>query len=198
MSQADAGPMVPGPVMPGPEDTVRLRRIWGWVLVLGVVLLILGFAAIGHVLTASEILVLVYGGILLLGGMVQAASAVWVRSWSAFFLLLLDGLLSLVLGGVLLANPLLGMAILTLILGIYFIVGGVLRIAASLAWAMPHRPWQILSGLVGVALGVLVLFKWPADSWWFLGLWVGVNLIFYGWSLIMLALVARRILPKTT
>ncbi len=197
MSQADAGPDA-GPMMPEADDVTRLRRVWGWILLLGVVLLLLGFGAIGHMMTATEILVLVYGAILLAGGVVQLAYAVWARSGSAFFLLLLDGLLSLVLGGLLVANVPLGAAVITLVLGIYFLVGGALRLITSLAWAMPHRPWQFLSGLVAVALGVLVLMKWPSDTWWFLGLYVGVSLIFNGWSLIMLALVARRMLPKTT
>jgi uncharacterized membrane protein HdeD (DUF308 family) len=197
MSTADAGPDA-GPIMPGPDDTTELRRRWGWVLVLGVVLLLLGFGAISHVLLAGNIIVLVYGAILLGSGVMEMAFAVWARRWSGFFFLLLDGLLSVVLGGVLLSNPTLGMDILTLVLGIYFLVGGALHIAESLAWPRPHRLWELLSGLVGVALGVVVLLKWPTDSWWFLGLYVGINLIFIGWSLIMLALVARRMIPKTT
>jgi uncharacterized membrane protein HdeD (DUF308 family) len=196
MSQTDAGPDV-GPMMPGPEDTTELRRRWGWILVLGVVLLLLGFGAIGHVVLAGEALALVFGAILLAGGVTQMMYAVWVRRWSGFFLLLLDGLLSVVLGGLVLAYPTLGGLVLALVMGIYFLVGGALRVVTALAWAMPHRGWQVFSGLVAVALGVLVLVNWPGNVWAFLGLYVGVSLLFNGWSLIMLALVARRMLPKT-
>jgi uncharacterized membrane protein HdeD (DUF308 family) len=193
MSQADAGPTLP--LLE--EDTKELRRRWGWILLLGVVLLILGFAAIGHMMLASQIVVLIYAGILLGSGVMEIAFAVWARRWSGFFFLLLDGLLSAVLGGLLLAYPTLAMAILTLILGIYFLVGGALHLAESVMWPRPHRLWEFLSGLASVALGVLVLMKWPTDSWEFLGLYLGVSLVFNGWSLIMLALVARRFLVTT-
>jgi uncharacterized membrane protein HdeD (DUF308 family) len=189
MSQFDVGPS-----MPGPEDTKELRRRWGWILVLGVVLLILGLVAIGHVLTATVIVVFLYGWLLVISGALETAYAIWARRWSGFFLLLLDGVLSLFLGILLLRFPVEGIAILTFILAIFFLIGGTLRLLTSLVWALPHRVWQFLSGLVAVGLGAYVLVQWPWDSWWFPGLFVGVELAVNGWSLIMLALVARRFL----
>jgi uncharacterized membrane protein HdeD (DUF308 family) len=189
MSQVDAGPS-----MPGPEDWKELRRRWGWILLVGVVLVILGLIAIGHVLTAAVISVFVYGCLLAISGGVETLYAVWARHWSGFFLLLLDGMLSLLVGILLLRFPIASIAILTFVLAIFFIFGGSMRLVAALVWAFPHRIWQFLSGLVGIALGVLVLLQWPEDSWWFFGLFVGIELVFNGWSLIMLSLLARRFL----
>jgi uncharacterized membrane protein HdeD (DUF308 family) len=189
MSQADSGP-----VLPATDDTKELRRLWLWVLLLGVALVILGTAAIAHVFVATELSVLIYGYLLLIGGALQTAYAVWARRWSGFFLYLIDGLLCLFAGGFLVRHPLIGAEILTFFLALFFLIEGILRLVESLVWAFPHRFWQFLTGLITLALGVMIWRGWPDTSAWTIGLFVGVDLLFSGWSLVMLAVVGRRVL----
>jgi uncharacterized membrane protein HdeD (DUF308 family) len=189
MSQGEVGP-----VTPGVDDRRELRRLWIWVLLLGVVLFLLGLAALAHVFTATVLSVLVYGWLLLAGGVVQTVYAVWARRWSGFFLYLLDGLLCLLVGAFLVRHPVLGADILTFFLAVFFFIGGFLHVLASLIWGLPHRFWEVITGLITVALGVLIWSGWPDTSYWTIGLFVGVELLFNGWSLIMLAVIARRAL----
>ena len=53
--------------------------------------------------------------------------------------------------------------------------------------------WQVLSGLVALLLGLFITAGWPASSIWVIGTFIGIDLIFGGWSFIMIALAARRL-----
>src|SRR4051812_43469540 len=84
----------------------RLREIWAFVTGMGIALMILGAVAIGSSFIATLATVLVFGILLLLGGLFQIVTACWGRSWRGFFLHLLAGVLYLIVGVFMIGNPL--------------------------------------------------------------------------------------------
>jgi len=172
-------------------EAVREHR--GWFLVLGIVLLILGVLAISYDVFTTVVSVLVFGWLLVIAGVVEIVHGFQTHRWGGFFLHLLAALLYLVVGVLFLANPLVGAASLTLFLGAFFLVAGLFEIFGTLRLKPPHMVWPLLAGIVTALLGVLLWYQWPFSGLYFIGLAVGINLIFRGWAWIMLATVAGRI-----
>jgi uncharacterized membrane protein HdeD (DUF308 family) len=179
------------------EERLRLRGCWCWFLALGIALILLGAAAIGAQYVTTLTSVLVFGILLVAGGVVQIVNAVLARGWRAFFLHLLAGILHLVVGGLMIDEPLRAAAVLTLILAVAFLAGGLIRIAYVLFERFSGWPWVLLNGVVTFLLGIAIWRQWPESSLWVIGLFVGIDLIFNGWSWVMLGLAVRN-LPTPT
>jgi uncharacterized membrane protein HdeD (DUF308 family) len=180
------------PLMAGATQA-RLRRNWGWFLVLGILLILAGVAAIRAPFMASFATVKVTGYLLLFGAGVEIASGIWTGTWGGFFLHMLCGLLYLFLGIEILDRPLEAMAVYTLILAMFFVASGLIRAIYSLAHRFHGWGWMLLSGLVTFVLGVMIWRQWPEAALWVIGLFVGIDLIFIGWSWVMLALVVHSL-----
>ena len=165
----------------------------GWFLALGIVLLLAGVAAIVFPWVFTVAAKIMLGWIFLIGGVVLVLHAVSTRQWSGFFWSLLIGLLYIVAGGWLAFFPFTGIVTLTLLLAALFLAEGVLEVILALR-VRPHEGWGwlLLSGLVAIAVGVLIAYELPGSAVWAIGLLVGVNLISTGASFIVLALAGRR------
>src|SRR5882724_5095978 len=114
------------------DEVQEVRRNWGWFLVLGILLVVLGMVAISYPVMATLATVEVFGFFLLIGGGVQIASALWARRWDGFFLHLLTGFLYVFVGAVILERPALGAAGYTLMLAVFFVAGGLIRTVFAL------------------------------------------------------------------
>lgn len=171
----------------------ELHRHWGWLLALGVVLFILGIVALGATVMATLASVLLFGWLLFFGGILQAAHALWSARWSGFFLHLLGGVFDVVVGLIMIANPFVGALSLTLLLAAFFTVVGLFRIVGAVTLRFRNWGWLLLSGIVSVILGILIWAQWPASSLWVIGTFVGIDLLFNGWWLIMLGMEARHV-----
>src|SRR5205823_11285057 len=106
----------------------HVRRNWGWLLALGIAQIILGTLAIGLAWVATLATVLVFGWVLIASGAFEAVAAFGSRRWEGVFLHLLGGVLNLVVGVLVVANPGATAAVLTLLLAAYFLVAGLFRI----------------------------------------------------------------------
>jgi uncharacterized membrane protein HdeD (DUF308 family) len=178
--------------MTAPDGLVdRLRASWGWLVALGVALVLLGFAAIGAPVVATFTTVTVFGVLLVVGGIVELASLVWVRQWGTFFHHVLSGLLYLFMGAILLERPGLGAAGYTLLLALFLVASGVARVAYALSHGGPGRGWTVLSGVVSFLLGVMIWRDLPEAALWVIGTFLGIELVFNGVSWLMLGLAAR-------
>jgi uncharacterized membrane protein HdeD (DUF308 family) len=162
-------------------------NVRGWVIVAGITLLVLGTAAVIYDVTATIASVVMFGWLLMLAGAMQIVHAFQVRTWSGFFLYLLDGIIRATVGTLLVVYPGSGALTLTLVLSFYFIVGGLFKTIGSIVLQFPSWGWSVASGLVSVALGVMLAMQWPTSGLWFIGFAVGIDLILYGWALLMLA-----------
>ena len=169
-----------------------LSRNWGWLLALGILMIILGVFAIGTPVVATIAFQVMLGWLLVIGGIAEAIHAFMAQNWRGFLFELLSAILYVVVGGLLLFNPLLGAAALTLLLAVFLVVEGIFKIVMALR-VRDHRGWGWLlaSGILSLILGAMIWAQWPASGLWVIGLLVGIQLLFTGWSLVMLALAAR-------
>jgi uncharacterized membrane protein HdeD (DUF308 family) len=162
-------------------DVAPLRAKWGWIVALGVVYVVAGFIALGSVAMATVASVFVVGIMMIIAGVVELISAFQIKSWGKFLFWALLGVLYIVAGFVTFENPLLAAVLLTLLLGASLVASGVVRI--FLAFNMKREmPWMLVafSGLITLLLGLLILARWPVNSVYILGLFLGIDLIFAG------------------
>ena len=169
-----------------------LSRNWGWLLALGILMIILGVVAMAAPVVATIAVQVMLGWLLVISGIAEGIHAFMVKEWRGFLLELLSAVLYLGVGLLLLVDPLKGALALTLVLAVFLLVEGIFKIITALR-VRDHRGWGWLlaSGIVSVVLGVLIWAQWPASGLWVIGLLVGIQLLFTGWSLVMLALAAR-------
>jgi uncharacterized membrane protein HdeD (DUF308 family) len=178
------------------EALKELHRNWWLFLLLGLILIALGTIAISAAGLSTIVSVMLLGWLLVFGGASVAVHAFWAARWRGFFLQLLSGLFYLVVGWILVTRPGLGAEALTLLLAISLTVQGAFRVGAVLGTHVDGGGWLILSGVVTLVLGLMIWNQWPVSGLWVIGLFVGIDLVFYGWWIVSLALTVRR-LPAT-
>lgn len=176
-----------------------VRKNWGWFLFWGISLVVLGLLAIGTAGLTTLISVFFLGVLIFIGGVVILIDSFtfWRHHWGSFLLHLVMGALYLVGGFLLLKNPLMGAMVLTLTLGVMYVVLGVFRIFSTTALQLPGWGWALFSGIITLVLGLLILTHWPETSLFIIGLFVGIELVFIGWAYIMLSLSARKFHKET-
>ena len=158
----------------------EVRRNWGWVLALGVALIVLGLIAASATFITTLATVLFIGSLLLIAGVFEFSNAFRHGSYGGFWMHLVTGVLDVICGALLLAFPAAGAAALTFILAIFFLAGGAIRAVSALTMKLPNGAWAVVSGLVDFLLGLVLLGSWPLSAIWFLGLCVGIGLVFRG------------------
>ncbi len=169
----------------------EIVHFWGWFLVLGIALLLLGAAAVARSVAATVATMLFFGWLLVMASAVEIAQAVLVGHWAGFFYHLLAAILFGIAGLMLVTRPLISAEALTILIAMLFLIGGIFQLVTSVAVALPGWGWQAADGIITFVLGVLVLARWPASGLWVIGLFVGIDLIFYGCAWIALALSLR-------
>jgi uncharacterized membrane protein HdeD (DUF308 family) len=174
----------------GGDSTTSFRS---WVILAGIVSLALGAAAVVYDTTATIASVVLFGWLLVFAGVMQSVHAFQVRTWSGFFLYLLDGIIRITVGTLLVLYPGTGAESLTLVLSVYFIVSGLFRAIGSAVLRFPSWGWGVAGGVVSLALGIMLAVQWPASGTWFIGLAVGIDLIVYGWALLMFAAAVKKL-----
>ncbi len=181
----------PSPAPPGSPAFQGVRRGGTVLLVLGIVLVVLGAFAVVWSVAATWAFIEVFSIVLLVGSGAQLGRAVLGRGAGHFVLHLVVAVLYFVAGIMMLGHPAAAAAGLTLLLAALFMVGGLSRIVVALAERHHGWGWVLLNGLITLALGALIWAQWPWSSFWVIGLLVGIDMLFNGWSLIMLALALR-------
>ena len=178
------------------HELEALQHEWWWILVLGIALITLGTVAIGSSFFVSIVTVVMFGVLMLIGGVVQVVNSFWIGRWGGFLLSLLIGIFYVVVGMLIIDAPLESALAVTLMVAVFFIVGGLFRIISALVLRFHNWGWPLLNGFVTLLLGVLIYKQWPAAGLWVIGLFVGIEMIFNGWSWVMLALSVRDIGKK--
>jgi uncharacterized membrane protein HdeD (DUF308 family) len=168
-----------------------LRGNWFWFVLLGVLLIFVGFAALSAVEVASLATALFLGALLVVGGISETVGAFWCRRWSGFFILLLGGLFSVIVGILFLARPVPALVALTLLLACLLMVGGIFRIVAALSYHFAAWGWALFSGIVDLILGILIWVHWPSSAFWVFGMFLGISLIFRGSNWISLGIALK-------
>jgi uncharacterized membrane protein HdeD (DUF308 family) len=179
------------PAGPPFDERASLHQRWWLLFALGLASIILGILAINFAFIAALTKVLLFGVLLLIAGITEVVHALMVRNARSFALHLLAAALYLLVGVFMLENPVRAVEVLTLLLAASFLVGGLLRIVFALGVPFPGWPWVLLNGAVDLLLSLFVFSSWPESSLLVLGLFVGIDLVFHGWSWMILALSVR-------
>lgn len=176
--------------------TKSMQDHWGVFLAEGIILVILGLAAIAVPLVAGLATTIFLGWLFLIAGIVGLTMTFKAREAPGFGWSLLSGIAALLAGGVLIWNPAAGLVTLTFVLIAFFIADGVLTIVLALS----HRrelsgrwEWLLINGLVDLVLAALIISGLPGSFTWVLGLLFGIDLLFGGMALLAMALAARKL-----
>lgn len=174
------------------RHTLRMRS-WQFVIV-GALMALLGVIAMIYAGVTTALSVMFLGAVLLIGGVIEIAHS-FTRSagWGSFFLDMLAGVLYLVAGGLILANPAVSAAALTLLIAMVLVVAGVFRIISALTAWPPVWGWVLVHGIIGAGLGLLLWSQWPLSGMVFIGLVIGIELLLNGVTLLMLGFMARSL-----
>jgi uncharacterized membrane protein HdeD (DUF308 family) len=187
-----------GGVAMDPEVREGLARSWKALMGIGIAAIVVGCIAILVPAVAAVGTAIFIGWILLIVGAFLVAAAFSAHSVGTVLWRLFWALLTVVVGIWLIVEPHNGTLTLTLVLGIYFLLMGLTRITvAFLGRGQPNAGWVGLSGVCGLLIGILVLAKFPSSADWAIGLLVGIDLIFAGWTLTSVALVGKELSRST-
>ncbi|OYW49478.1 MAG: HdeD protein [Rhizobiales bacterium 17-65-6] len=183
---------------PTPGGSVRdqltaLRAGWGWFVALGVAFVILGFVALAHLLVSTVATALYVGALVLVGGIVQVMHAFRIKEWGRFLFWLLSGLLYVVAGGLIVYEPLFAAGVITLMIGVSLVVGGLFRVWVGIS-SRPSSGWGfiVFAGAITFLLGLEIIAGWPVNSPIILGLFLGIDLIINGVMTLMFGLALRN------
>jgi len=169
----------------------EIIQYWGWFLAFGIGVLVLGIAAVVRSVAATVVSMLFFGWLLVLASGIEIAQAVMVGHWAGFFQHLLAAILFGITGLLIVMRPVISAEVATVFMAMFFLIGGLFQLVGSVAVALPGWGWQAADGIITFVLGLLVLAQWPASGLWVIGLFVGIDLIFYGGAWIALALGLR-------
>jgi uncharacterized membrane protein HdeD (DUF308 family) len=175
------------------EGMKALRKNSGWVIAFAIVALLAGFVALGSVVLATASAVFIVGFMMFIAGFAEILAAFNAKDWGHRLLWLLLGALYLFAGVVCVQNPFEAATLLTLMLGIALIVSGLLRIfLATRMKAGTPWGWVVFSGVITFLLGLMIVAKWPASSFYVLGIFLGIDLIFIGSTWLAVGLALRK------
>ncbi len=175
-----------------PEVSAGLARSWKGLMGVGIAAIVVGCIAILVPAVASVGTAIFIGWILVIVGAFLVAGAFAAHTIGSVLWRLLWAFLTVIVGLWLIVEPHNGTLTLTLVLGIYFLIMGVTRIAVAFAGRGQQGAGLVgLSGFAGLLIGILVLAKFPSSADWAIGLLVGIDLILAGWTITSVALVGR-------
>jgi uncharacterized membrane protein HdeD (DUF308 family) len=173
-----------------------LQEHWRLFLIEGIILVVLGLAAIVIPPIATLAVELLFGWLFLISGIVGGITTFMMRQAPGFWWSLVSAILAIAVGVMLLLWPLSGVLTLTLVLVAFFIIEGV----ASIMFALEHKReltgrwgWMLASGIIDLILAAVIIVGLPVTAAWALGLLVGINMVFGGTALIGMALHAREV-----
>lgn len=173
-----------------------LRQHWRWMLSLGILMVVLGMIGLFMAATFTIASVLVFGALLVVGGIAQLVEAFRATAWRSTALHMFIALVYIAAGAIALYDPVAASLSLTLFIAAMLIVAGVLRAVMALQMR-PVRGWVWVlgGGILSVLLAVAILVQWPLSGLLAIGLFVALELLIDGWSCVLFAVAARSIAP---
>ena len=166
---------------------------WGWFLAFGIALVLLGVLAIVRSVAATVVSMLFFGWLLLFAAGIEVVQAIMVGKWAGLFQHWLSAALFGVLGALIIWRPMVTAEILTLLIGAFFLVAGAFQLITQFVISLPEWGWHALNGLITFVLGILILAQWPVSGLWVIGLFLGIELVFYGAAWVAVALRLRAV-----
>ncbi len=178
-------------------DMEELPKKWGWMLALGILLLLAGSLGLYMSVAVTIMTVLLFGALILAGGALSLVQTIVDReeTWQGQLFHVLLAVFYIISGALVLANPMAASAVLTLMLGAMFAAMGVTRLTYGFRCRKNGWKWilPIMIGLVDLIFAFILVVSWPVSGLWVIGLFVSVELLMYGWILTFTAIAVRKI-----
>lgn len=170
-----------------------LKKNWGWILALGILLIILGTIGLYMTMFLTLASVFSFGVLLLVGGGAQIVHAFKARGWKSIVPSVLIAILYILSGMIVIGKPVAASALLTLMLAGAIIGIGVLRIAMGFQLrGFKNWIWPLMSGIIAILMGAVIIMQWPISGFWVIGLFVAIEMIMNGWATIAIAVTAKN------
>ena len=165
---------------------------WAGFFVLGILLVILGFAVMIFPVAGTFAVEILFGLVLLFAGLTQIVLAFRSQGWGGFIITMVIGILYTLVGLLFLFNPFGGAITLTLILGAFLLIDGILRIILSFKLkALSNWVWIFFEGIITALIGIFVLMSWPSDSLWVIGFLFGISILFSGLTSMVISFMLK-------
>jgi len=174
----------------------EIKKNSGLTIAIGIIVLLMGFLAMGSPLIAGLSVALMVGVMLIIGGIGQLVFA--VKAGKGIFAIII-AILMIIVGGYMILNPASSLASLTIFLAAYLIVSGIFE--ALLAFQVKPAKgwgWELFNGIISILLGAMIWNQFPISGAWAIGILFGVKLLFSGWTLIMFGLAARAMATEAS
>lgn len=171
----------------------------GWIVALGVVTVIAGVLAIASPFLSGASISVFLGIAMVVGGVARLMGAFRAGSFGRGTLAFIGGALTLLFGLIMVFRPGVGLATMTLMLGVYLLVDGIFGTVLAFQ-VKPEKGWgsMLFSAAMGVLLGIMLLKEWPVSGLWAVGTLVGINMIFAGFSIITIGSAAKGVAKRLT
>jgi uncharacterized membrane protein HdeD (DUF308 family) len=168
-----------------------LKPYRGWMITVGVALIILGALAVAGAVLTTMLSMTILGWMLVIGGVIQIVHAFSAPRWRGIILSLLEGVLYGVVGALMVTRPLESAAVVTLLLSAFLMTTGFFRILSVPTFLrIRNWGWIFASGIISFLLGLAIWAQWPVSGLWVLGAFIGIEMIGWGVSLVMLGVSA--------
>ncbi len=181
-------------------ETAEVQELFsGKFLLFGIAMVVLGAIAMAVSFVTTIGTVMILGGIMVAAGIAETIHAIRARRRNRIFLNVVSALLYLIAGCALLYNPLAGALGITLVVSAFLVAAGIVRVVHGFAHSEEaHWGWFIFGGLVDMALGGLIMLGWPTSALWVIGLFVGIEMMLYGFTTMGFASAVREVEESDT
>jgi len=165
-----------------------LQMHWRLFLAEGVFFIFLGLCAMLVPQFFTVAIVVFLGWILLFGGIVHVSRAFVFDNMPGFGWWMFMGILQVIVGYLFITKPVAGALTLTMLMTVFFALEGIAKMSLALMMR-PLANWGFIlfSGITALVFALIIWISWSESAHWLLGLFLGINMIFLGWSLVKIS-----------
>jgi uncharacterized membrane protein HdeD (DUF308 family) len=169
-----------------------LKRNWGWLLGLGILLVFLGCVGLSMVIGLTLVSMYFFAALLIVSSVSHFIDVFKHRDWQGIFWQAIIAVLYLIGAVVVFYDPFLASTVITAILAGVLIFIGITRIVLAMSLKHSHGwGWLLLAGITAIILGILILMQWPISGLWVIGMFIAIDMIVNGWTYIYIAIASR-------
>jgi uncharacterized membrane protein HdeD (DUF308 family) len=182
-----------GATMPQQEQGQEvIGKMSGWYLAMGIFLVIAGIAAMITPVATTFITNVFLGWFLIFAGIIQFFAAIVNRKDGGMWIGMLMGILATILGFMMVSNIAASVASITLMMGAFFLVDGIIKTFQSIFKRPAHWGWMLTSGLISLLLAFMILTNLLSSSLVMIGIFAGVYMLFAGIDVIVLYYASKK------
>ncbi len=180
------------PTTPDALETETSERNWGLVLGGGIALVLISMFMFAFPAATSVAITMILGWVIFAAGVVGIFTGFAHRKDGGLWISLILGVLAVIAGLLLAFRPLSGTVTLATLFVIWLIADGLIGTIASLVQRGPDWGWWLASSLISLVLGIVLFGTLPVGSFWVLGTFAAITLLFRGLIMIVVSFEIRR------